>query len=251
MRKFRKYISLFLSFFLCTIILLSFTLSVSQAMQVPKVEENKYVYDSEEILTTEEADKLNTMLRYLEERTSIEFAVITSSSFFGMTMDDYAHDLFNTLGLGKANKDNGILFLLSVGEGHARLEIGYGLESLLTDGLCGQILDKYYVPNRDSGKNKEAILETADGILAVLGQEYGIEFFENQSEIVKSINSKNSISITTIIIILVIVIILSVFLAEETGSGSSSGGFFSSGGFSSGGGGSFGGGHSGGGGAGR
>ena len=95
--------------------------SYAQGVHVPQVKENTYIYDQEGVLTSSERDNVNYVLKYLEDKTSIEFAVVTTSSFSGMSIEDYAHDLFNSLKIGKASKDNGILFLLSAKEGHARL----------------------------------------------------------------------------------------------------------------------------------
>ncbi len=252
MRNNRRQIARVLSFILCVIyvVLLSGCISYAQGIQVPQVKENTYIYDEEGVLTSTEKDSINTILKYLEEKTSIEFAVITTSSYSGMSIEDYAHDLFNTLRIGKAGKDNGILFLLSSHEGHARLEIGYGLEETLTDNLCGQILDKYYVPNRDNGKTSESLVETVNGVVAVLGQKYNVELLSDQEAIVKAVKEEKGLS-TWMIILIVIVVLAIVFIIavvdEETGSSSSSSGGF----FSSSGGGGFGGGFSGGGGASR
>ena len=238
---------------LCAIYIILFVTSVSyaQGVQIPQVKENTYVYDEEEIMTTAEKDALNKMLRYLEEKTTIEFAVITTKSYSGMSIEDYAHDLFNTLRIGKAGKDNGILFLFSAKEGHARLEIGYGLEDVLTDSLCGQILDKYYVPNRDNGNTVKSIVETTNGVLAVLGQKYNVELVNDQENIVKAVTSEDKFNmlylVVAIIVIFIIIFIVAIVDETEGSSSSSSGGFFSS----SSGGGGFGGGFSGGGGASR
>ena len=253
-RNSKRIVTLILCFTMFTILILQIGIGFAstQDVQVPNVKENIFVYDSENLLSSIQNDSLNSLLRFLENKTSIEFAVITTPSFNGLTIEDYAHDLFNTLEIGKANKDNGVLLLLSKSEGHARLEIGYGLENLLTDGMCGRILDDYYVPNRDKGNHVDSLLQTANGVLAVLGQEYGIELVNNQESIVKSVKNESKISTLGVIIIIIVVLLLVVFLevaSEESGSSSSSGGFFSGGGFSSGGG--FGGGHSGGGGASR
>ena len=252
--RFKLLLARILSVLLCTIVLLQLvcTFALAQNVEVPQVKENTYLYDLENVIDSDKEEEINSLLRYLEQKTSVEFAVITTLSFNNMSIEDYAHDLFNTLRIGKAGKDNGVLFLISVKEGHARLEIGYGLESLLTDNLCGQILDKYYVPNRDRGYYLDSITETVNGVLAVLGNEYNIEIVSNQESIVKAVKEGNSISTLAIILIiiavLVIVVMLEVYCDGSSSSSSSSGGFFSS---SSSSGGSFGGGFSGGGGASR
>ena len=247
----KRFLIFIVCVFMCFISLLPFAVSFANGVTVPRVESGVYVYDDENDLSSQQKETLNALLRSLEEKTSIEFAVITTSSYAGMSMDDYAHDLFNTLRIGKSGKDNGILFLFSSTEGHARLEIGYGLEDVLTDGICGRILDAYYVPNRSRSKTVESIIETVNGVLAVLGNKYNVDLVSNQGELVKSINEERTVPwwVVVLIIILIMAIIGAVVESDsdDSSSSSSDGGFFSS----SSSGGSFGGGFSGGGGAGR
>jgi len=251
-RKMSKLGAYILCCFMCILLVFQFGLNIAfaQEVDVPKVQKNIYVYDQEKLLTTDQNNNLNTLLRNLEEKTSIEFAVVTTSSFNGIEIDNYAHDLFNSLGLGKSDKDNGILLLVSAYEGHARLEIGYGLEDLLTDSICGRILDKYYVPNRDDSKDADSVIETANGVLAVIGEKYGLDLTGNQKEISKSIQKDELKEFLYLILFIIILLLLRIFIELFIGSGgggSYRGGGFHSGGFSSGG--HFGGGHSGGGGA--
>ena len=122
---------------------------------------------------------------------------------------------------------------------------------MLNDSLCGRLLDQYYVPNREKGKSAESVLETVNGVLAVIGQKYNVDLVENQEKIVESVKSQNSTLLIIKMIFVCLIIILYIW-AQVYGSygGSSYHGGYRSGGFSSGGG-HFGGGHSGGGGASR
>ena len=234
-----------------TILQLGCGIAIAQGIEIPKVHSNVYVYDEEDILTDQQEHEINLMLKYLDEKTTVEFAVVTTDSFNGYSIEDYAHDLFNNLGIGKKGKDNGILLLVSATERHGRLEIGYGIEDILTDSKCGAILDKCYVVHRDKEEHSDSICETVKGVLSVLGKHYGIELVENQDEIIKDIEKADSMKeIKLLIFAMIFVLIMAAFIAVID-DGSIGGGHYGGGFHSSGGGGHFGGGFSGGGGASR
>lgn len=87
-----------------------------------------------------------------------EISVVTINSLGGDTIENYSQGLFKQWGIGDKQKDTGLLFLISKNDRKVHLEVGYGLEPILPDGLSGEILDKYVVPdfkagNYDSGVN--------------------------------------------------------------------------------------------------
>ena len=82
-------------------------------VSIPTVEENKYIYDNENIIDDTVQEQVNKILISLEKQTDVEFAVVTVESFNGLDIDYYANKLFNGLKLGKKGKDNGILLLIS------------------------------------------------------------------------------------------------------------------------------------------
>ena len=46
----------------------------------------------------------------------------------------------------QADKDNGLLLLIALAERRLRIEVGYGLEGVLTDAFCGRVIDNTIVP---------------------------------------------------------------------------------------------------------
>ena len=167
-------------------------------------------------------------------------------------IEDYANNLANTLGIGKADEDNGVLLLISKSDKRVRLEIGRGLEGCLNDSKCGRILDDYFVPYRENDKYSEGTYQTIQAVVSVIAKEYGISSINGvNEEIAQEIESKEEEEfkkMIKIIIILIIIIIIAIscdqiFLGGAIvhslfsgNSSSSGGGGFSSGGF---GGGSF------------
>ena len=96
-----------------TFMMLSAT-NVFADVYIPSVLEDTYVYDSAGILSDETQQNVNGTLYKLEQDTSIEFAVITISSLNGLSIEDYSNQVFNKLGIGKRDSDNGILLLIAL-----------------------------------------------------------------------------------------------------------------------------------------
>ncbi len=115
-----------------------------------------HVNDFANILSLSYIKTLETQL--LQFKPNSEISVVTIDSLGGDTIENYAQGLFKQWGIGDKQKDNGLLFLISKNDRKVRIEVGYGLEPILPDGLSGEILDKYVVPdfktgNYDSGVN--------------------------------------------------------------------------------------------------
>jgi uncharacterized protein len=85
-------------------------------------------------------------IHQVESKTTAEIAVVTVPSLDGMTVEDYANKLFQKWGIGKKNKNNGLLVLVCPPERKVRVEVGYGLEETITDGLAGNVIRAYFIP---------------------------------------------------------------------------------------------------------
>ena len=98
-----------------------------------------------------------------------------------MSIENYSNNLFNTLGIGKKGKDNGVLLLFSRSDEKVRLEIGRGLEEFLTDSKCGRILDDYFVPYREDDDYTKATEMTVKAVLTVIAEEYESKYTDHVS----------------------------------------------------------------------
>ena len=145
-----------------------------EKIPIPKIEKDVYIYDDDNIIDDDVEKKLNKMLVELEEKTEAEFAVVSVKSLLDKSIEDYANNLFNTLGIGKKGKDNGALLLFSRSDKKVRLEIGRGLEGALNDSKCGRILDKYFVPYRENNEYTKATEMTVKAVLTVIAEEYEV-----------------------------------------------------------------------------
>ena len=109
-------------------------------------EPSGYVNDFASILDEPAETYLETFLTTLERDTSAEVVVVTVKSLDGMTIEEYASRLFAKWGIGHKQRDNGVLLLVAPDDRSVRIEVGYGLEAVLPDGLAGEIIRTEIIP---------------------------------------------------------------------------------------------------------
>ena len=110
-----------------------------------------YVNDFAHVISADKAQAMESFLGELEKNTGAQVSVVTVPTVEGADIDGAAVDLFKAWGIGQKGKDNGILILASINDHKARIEVGYGLEGLITDGTAGDILRKEVFPEFKPG----------------------------------------------------------------------------------------------------
>lgn len=216
MRKKRIIFCITLLMVLTTLMSMLTGCTTSEKIPIPTIEKDVYIYDEDNIIDDDVEENLNKMLVELEEKTEVEFAVISVESLLDRSIEDYANNLFNTLGIGKKGEDNGILLLFSRSDEKVRLEIGRGLEGCLNDSKCGRILDDYFVPYRESDEYTEATKLTVNAVLKVLCEEYNIAITGLNTESIQ-IEEPDELTLGQWFIIIIIIIILLIVLEWITG----------------------------------
>lgn len=103
--------------------------------------------------------------------TGHQFAVATVPSLGGHEVEDYANRLLRAWGLGRAGADDGALLLFAPNERKIRIEVGYGLEGVLTDALSHEIIAETIGPALRRGDIAGALTAGADRIMAVAQSE--------------------------------------------------------------------------------
>lgn len=131
-----------------------------------------WVNDFAGVLSDEHKGRIASLIEKLEKETSAEVAVAVVDSLRFYDDATYANLLFEKWKIGKKGKDNGLLLLLAVKERKVRIETGYGLEGILPDGLCGEILDSYVVPHLRNGEYSEGLYRGVVAISNVIEGKY-------------------------------------------------------------------------------
>ena len=138
------------------VLLAALTTGIAFAQNYPAY--NGFVNDYAGLLSPSARAQLEARLSQLEKDTSDEVAVATVNSLDGDTIEGYAVGLFEKWGIGKKDKDNGVLFLIAPTERKVKIEVGYGLEPILTDGRAGRILDNAVLPSFKKGDYETGII---------------------------------------------------------------------------------------------
>src|SRR3954447_24437588 len=126
--------------------LLAVLAAVLLAVIPPPHDPTLRVHDFAGLLSAEERSNLEAVARKVENDTTAQIAVVTVKSLDGETIDSYAQELFKQWGIGQRKTNNGVLLLVAPNERRVRIEVGYGIEPLLTDALCGEIRDQQIIP---------------------------------------------------------------------------------------------------------
>ncbi|MDR0861062.1 MAG: TPM domain-containing protein [Candidatus Peribacteria bacterium] len=129
----------------------------SASIQVPQLKGR--VNDYSKTLSNSDLSKLDAKLAEQEKSTKNQIVILLIASLEGETIEEFAVKVFESWKLGKKGEDNGVLLLFAMKDHKSRIEVGYGLEPILTDAVCGRILrediqSKFKDENYYEGLNK-------------------------------------------------------------------------------------------------
>ena len=208
------------------------------------------VNDFAQVIPTNQSQELENYLDDFQDKTGNAIVVATFPSVGGADVDRAAVELYQAWGIGQKGKDNGILILASIKDRRARIEVGYGLEDVVTDADAGDILRQHVYPYFKQQQYGQGLCNAAHALVELIAQKQKGQALGNQEN-----GWGAGIGDVLKFILIFAVILLYLFLRIRFGwwgvGGLGGGGGWGGGGFGGGGGGfgGFGGGGSGGGGA--
>src|ERR1700740_2398503 len=198
---------------------LSFATVAAFALDYPPL--TGRVVDQANVITAQSRGVLETKLKELEDKSSIQLVVATVKSLQGSDVETYANGLFRFWKLGQAQKNNGVLLLVAPAEHKVRIEAGYGLEGTLTDALSSVIVASAIIPRFKAGDFSGGIERGVDGIINVLsGDSAG---WQNKVEVRREDASADFDKLFPLLFFL-LVIFVCWYLIHHSGGGSSGGG---------------------------
>src|SRR5262245_59319892 len=135
-----------------------------------------HVNDFAKVIDAPTNQRLETLLENFEERTATQIGVVTLITLEGRPLEEYSNQLYRTWGIGAKSgsaKDKGALLIIALQERKTRLEVGYGLEGDLPDGLAGEIIRRMR-PELQQGQYSEAMTTGVSTLLATLAEQWNI-----------------------------------------------------------------------------
>jgi len=127
------------------------------------------VVDNAHILSPATTQKLDGELADLEAQTGHQLVVATVPDLQGHEIEDYGYQLGRTWQLGRKGVNDGAILLVAPNDRKVRIEVGYGLEPVLTDALTNVILQQKVLPQFRAGHMEQGVVDGAEAVIAQLG----------------------------------------------------------------------------------
>ena len=109
------------------------------------------VVDAANVIDPAAEAELTAKLDAFEQRNQRQFVVATIPDLGGYDIADYGYQLGRHWGLGDEENDDGVLLIVAPNDRRVRIEVGYGLEAILPDGLAYDIVEGEIVPRFKAG----------------------------------------------------------------------------------------------------
>lgn len=188
--KFQKYR---LNKIIIFLILLFLVIIPNKVYAIKSPTSNFYVNDYVNVLSEDVEDYIieKSVKLYNADGTQIVVSVIDSLE--GLSIEEYALEMFRSFGIGDNEKNNGILILLSIKDREVRIEVGYGLEGIINDGKAGRIIDNYMIPSFSNDNWQDGITKGYEAVFAEivnkngLNLDYDKSYLDEEDDINKSI----------------------------------------------------------------
>lgn len=142
--------------------------------QVSVPEPQGFVNDYANLLSESEESALEATLMQFEKETSNEIAVVTLDSLEGDVIENVAVRIFEEWGIGKEGSDNGALLLVAKEDRTMRIEVGYGLEPVLTDAQSAWIVSDVLTPAFRENRFGEGITEAVSMMTLASQKEFDV-----------------------------------------------------------------------------
>jgi uncharacterized protein len=157
-------------FLLVTVFAFHTVASTPEPPAVPR----DYVVDLADVMSPDAGARLNALLLELEQKTTAQVLVLTVQSLDGQSIEEFSLNTKEKWKLGQKGKDNGVLIVVAVKDRRYRIEVGYGLESVLPDSVVGSIGREYFVPYFRKGDYSGGISEGALAIAQTIADYEGV-----------------------------------------------------------------------------
>jgi uncharacterized protein len=126
------------------------------------------VTDAANILPAQTEVSLDARLKALETSTKTQLVVTTVPDLQGYEIEEYGYQLGRSWGIGQKDTNNGALLIVAPNQRKVRIEVGYGLEGVLTDAVTSQIIRRNIIPYFKAGDMAGGVDAGADALIKLL-----------------------------------------------------------------------------------
>ncbi|HLR82038.1 MAG TPA: YgcG family protein [Paenalcaligenes sp.] len=116
----------------------------ADSLAVPEL--SSWIVDEAQVLTPEQRQALDQVLRQFEQQKGAQIFMLTIPSLEGEDIDSYAVRVFEDWGVGRQSTDDGVLLVAAIEDRKLRIEVGYGLEGVIPDIVAGRIIREQVAP---------------------------------------------------------------------------------------------------------
>jgi uncharacterized protein len=135
---------------------------LAEAQNFPKL--TGRVVDEANLLSPAQKQQLEALSTDVGKVAQRQFVVATIRDLQGYPIEDYGYKLGRTWGIGQKDANNGIILIVAPNERKVRVEVGYGLEPIMTDALSQTIIDDQILPKFRAGDMAGGIMAGAQAI---------------------------------------------------------------------------------------
>jgi len=143
-------------------------------------------FSTEKLLTAAQEATLEATLDSFEKTTSNAIVVVVVDDLKDMEIEDFADQLGELWGVGDAKKDNGIVFLIKPfgpGKREATLRIGRGLEAVIPDLTCRDIIEYEFIKHMKNNEPEQAINASVKVLKSLALKEYNHKDYEKEHQL--------------------------------------------------------------------
>ena len=174
----------------------------------PRPKQQTAVYDYADILTAQEEAALKNKLIHYADTTSTQIVVVSIPSLEGRNINFFAANWAHKWGIGQKGKGNGVLILLAEKDRKISIQVGYGMEHLLTDAMSRRIIERDMIPHFREGDYYAGLDAGTTAVMRVMSGEY-----ENDQA------GGEEGSIIPFLVIFIFIVILMIIITRNGGSG--------------------------------
>jgi uncharacterized protein len=153
-------------------LLLALALAPALLAKEPPPTPSQWFTDEAGLVSASDASALNDKLRAFEQSSGAQFIIYIFKSLDGDPLEDFTIRCATKWKVGNKKYDNGLILFVFVQERKFRIEVGYGLEGVITDAFSSDVLRNYLTPHFRQADYAGGLNAAADAIMAkIRGEE--------------------------------------------------------------------------------